>query len=132
MSCQPAGVFCVGVEPPPDRIEPRLYLAMSLLEGSARRSACVIWPTFSASVIRPRRSETRWSTGSELSRYGSPCAPILIVAGDSGTPLPGLVGSSGTDFASAPPLGESSVTGNVLTVPEAVPAGNVSVPDAVV
>ncbi len=35
------------------------------------RSACVIWPIFSASVIRDSRSWTRWLTGSAGFWYGN-------------------------------------------------------------
>ena len=37
-----------------------------------RRSAWVIWPTFSASVIRPSRSATRWLTGQRGVLVGRP------------------------------------------------------------
>ena len=67
-------MFGVGTEPPPDSNDPSAYVAMSVFERSAFRSAWVIWPTFSASVIRPSRSLTRVFTGSFLFRYGRSCA----------------------------------------------------------
>ncbi len=66
MSANASGVFGVGTDPPPERMDPKPYCVISV--GSAltkRRSVCVIWPTFSASVIRPRRSLTRCLTGSD-------------------------------------------------------------------
>ncbi|MFI9589874.1 hypothetical protein [Nonomuraea sp. NPDC052265] len=68
MSAQAAGVLTAGVEPPPDSSEPSTYVAMSPCLAGAPRSACVIWPTFSASVIRASRSATRRRTGRRASR----------------------------------------------------------------
>ena len=66
MSAQADGVLGVGTEPPPDSTLPRLSVVIFEVSASTlARSACVIWPIFSASVIRPRRSATRWPTGSE-------------------------------------------------------------------
>ena len=66
MSAQAVGVFGVGTEPPPDSTLPRLSVVIFAVSASTlARSACVIWPIFSASVIRPRRSETRWLIGSD-------------------------------------------------------------------
>ena len=51
-------------EPPPERIDPRLRSVIWVVSASMlARSACVIWPTFSSSVIRPSRSATRRATG---------------------------------------------------------------------
>ena len=100
---------------------------MSPGASSASRSACVIWPIFSAVDMRDSRSSTRVSTGSELSRYGSPCAAITISPGVSEPPSVTF-----SRLAADAPEGLSSVTGNVLVVPDAVPAANVSVPDAAV
>ena len=64
MSAHAFGVFSVGVEPPPDRIEPMFPVLITLGSASTRwRSVCVIWPIFSSSVIRDRRSLTRLETG---------------------------------------------------------------------
>ena len=49
------------------RIEPT-GTASSTGSGSEKTGSWVIWPTFSAGVIRPSRSETRWWTGSAGSR----------------------------------------------------------------
>ena len=52
MSAHASGVLLAGVEPPPDRMLPSPWVVIS--DGSAStsiRSACVIWPIFSASVI---------------------------------------------------------------------------------
>ena len=66
MSAQAVGVFGVGTDPPPDSTLPRLSVVILVVSASMPpRSAWVIWPIFSASVIRPRRSATRWPTGSE-------------------------------------------------------------------
>jgi hypothetical protein len=66
MSAHPSGVLLAGTEPPPDSTLPSLHFVTS--EGSAvtsPRSAWVIWPIFSARLIRPSRSATRCFTGSE-------------------------------------------------------------------
>jgi hypothetical protein len=71
VSAQALGVFCAGTEPPPDSTLPRAYVVTRL--GSAAtsaRSAWVIWPTFSASVIRPSRSATRCPVDSRGFSYG--------------------------------------------------------------
>src|SRR3954454_10998788 len=71
MSAHAVGVFGVGTEPPPDSRLPRLSLViLAVSVSTAARSACVIWPIFSASVIRPRRSATRCFTDSEGFWYG--------------------------------------------------------------
>src|SRR3954467_5222453 len=75
MSAHASGVFSGGTEPPPDRIEPSPSALIGV--GSVKtesRSAWVIWPTFSSSVIRWSRSLTRWLTGSRAFSYGNFCA----------------------------------------------------------
>src|SRR3954451_4897587 len=75
MSAHAVGVFGVGTEPPPDSRLPRLSLViLAVSVSTAARSACVIWPIFSASVIRPRRSATRFFTDSEGFWYGRAAA----------------------------------------------------------
>src|SRR5262245_2587778 len=70
MSTHAAGMLFAGVEPPPDSTEPSLSVAIMLgLPATAPRSAWVIWPIFSSSVIRPSRSWTRSATGWAASRY---------------------------------------------------------------
>jgi hypothetical protein len=64
MSAHAAGVFGVGTEPPPDRMLPRLSLVIFDVSASTfARSAWVIWPIFSASVMRDSRSSTRSGMG---------------------------------------------------------------------
>jgi hypothetical protein len=64
MSTQAAGVFTGGVDPPPDSTDPTCHCATSVGSSkTAPRSVWVIWPIFSASVMRPSRSETRLPTG---------------------------------------------------------------------
>ena len=64
MSAQPVAVFGLGAEPPPDNTEPRAKLVMSALLTEPR-SACVIWPIFSSSVIVDISWLTRVATGSD-------------------------------------------------------------------
>ncbi len=65
MSAKAVGVFGVGTEPPPDSTLPNARLVICEVSVSTdARSACVIWPTFSCRVMRPRRSATRRATGS--------------------------------------------------------------------
>ena len=53
MSAQAVGVFGVGTEPPPDRTLPSLSVVIfDVSVSTPPRSAWVIWPTFSSSVIR--------------------------------------------------------------------------------
>jgi hypothetical protein len=60
MSAHASGVFGVGTEPPPESTLPRPSSVISApLAAIAARSACVIWPTFSASDMRESRSATR-------------------------------------------------------------------------
>ena len=60
MSAHASGVFCSGVEPPPDRTLPSPYFVISAgFSATSIRSAWVIWPTFSSNVIRSSRSFTR-------------------------------------------------------------------------
>ena len=69
MSAHDSALLVAGVEPPPDRSEPRFHVVIRLWSLSTdARSAWVIWPTFSASVIRDSRSRTRLATGSLASR----------------------------------------------------------------
>jgi hypothetical protein len=64
MFTQDSGVFTGGVDPPPDSTDPSCHSAMSAgLSKTAPRSAWVIWPIFSTSVMRPSRSATRLPTG---------------------------------------------------------------------
>ena len=59
MSAQAVGVFSVGVDPPPDRMLPRFQVVIRVASTfTLPRSVCVIWPTFSAKVIRASRSAT--------------------------------------------------------------------------
>ena len=98
--------------------------------SSAWRSAWVICPTFSASVIRLIRSETRWSTGSAEFRYGSPLASMTTPDGSDGTPASVLESVTSMRSATSAVSSASTLIGNVCTVPEAVPAGKSSVPVA--
>ena len=71
MSVQASGVFGVGTEPPPDSSDPSRQVATS--EGSpvtAPRSAWVICPTFSSSVIWASRSSARVAGSSDRSIHG--------------------------------------------------------------
>src|SRR3954466_9096205 len=69
MSAQPVAVLGDGAEPPPDSTEPiRNCVIWALLIDI--RSAWVIWPIFSSSVIRLIRSATRVATGWLGSLYG--------------------------------------------------------------
>ena len=73
MSAQAAGVLGVGTEPPPESTLPRLSVVIFVVSVSIdARSACVIWPIFSARVMRDSRSATRARTGSRAFWYGSP------------------------------------------------------------
>src|SRR3954463_16779002 len=93
MFAQPAGVLppmaAGGTDPPPDSTDPSDHAAMLLtllllvVAGLVicARSGCVVWPTFSSSVIRESRSSTRCPIGSERSRYGNPCALITTAGG---------------------------------------------------
>src|SRR5665213_4371882 len=89
MSAQPVGVFGVGVSPPPDSSDPTSHARRSLADvllvvpASVNwlRSACVIWPIFSASDIRDSRSLTRWEIGRLGLRYGRPWASMTTVGG---------------------------------------------------
>ncbi len=83
MSAQASGVFCAGVEPPPESTLPSSYSVIS--DGSAStscRSAWAIWPTFSSSVIRPSRSATRRAVGRSALRYGGFAATGGSAPGD--------------------------------------------------
>src|SRR3954467_7605933 len=93
MSAHASGVFGGGVEPPPDRGEPSRYVVMIEVSlSTSARSACVIWPILSASVMRPMRSATRSLTGRFGSWYGSPAAlargcVVAEAPGDSPTAI---------------------------------------------
>src|SRR5262245_9136235 len=69
MLAQLVGVFGDGAEPPPDSSEPSRNCVICALFTDAR-SACVICPIFSSSVIRLIRSLTRVATGKLGSLYG--------------------------------------------------------------
>src|SRR5919201_1933425 len=65
MSAHALGVLGVGTEPPPESRLPSLSMVIFDVSASTlARSACVIWPIFSGSVIRESRSSTRRETGS--------------------------------------------------------------------
>src|SRR5437763_10490878 len=71
MSAQAVGVLGVGTEPPPESRLPRLSLVIFDVSASTLpRSACVIWPIFSASVMRDIKSFTRWRIGRTGFSYG--------------------------------------------------------------
>src|SRR3954471_24595659 len=90
ISAHAFGVFTAGEAPPPERTDPtdRLTSTWSIdseLSGprsqslagspcSLRTSTWVICPAFSARVMRPSRSVTRWATGSFAFIYGGVCA----------------------------------------------------------
>ena len=60
MSAHAVGVLGVGTEPPPDSTLPRLSVVIfDVSVSTLARSAWVIWPIFSASVMRDSRSWTR-------------------------------------------------------------------------
>ena len=155
MSAHVCGVLpLAGTEPPPERIEPSIQAAMKFallldvvwfcallvtvpVSENAGRSGCVIWPTFSASDMRDSRSSTRWAIGSAEFRYGNPCALMTTVGGLWLFVIPeplALVAVNGHEDRLAPSPGPScrpaSCTSIVLTVPDAVPAGNTTVPVA--
>jgi len=66
------------------RIEPAV-LTETMSARSPRASSWSIWPTFSASVIRPSRSATRSSTVRDGSRYGAGTVTgVLLGAARSG------------------------------------------------
>jgi hypothetical protein len=78
MSAHASGVFGVGVDPPPDSTDPSLQVATSV--GSpltAPRSAWVICPTFSSSVIAASSSSARSRAFSEASIHGRPPPPAV-------------------------------------------------------
>ncbi len=63
MSAHASGVFGVGTEPPPDSTLPSMSLVtFSPFGPTFWRSAWVIWPIFSCSVMRDSRSATRLRT----------------------------------------------------------------------
>ncbi len=128
MSAQPAGVFCAGTEPPPDSTEPRPRSAIWVGDCSPSRSAWVIWPIFSARVIRPSRSSTRSAVGLVASRYGAPTA-LRTTCGLVPTAAPAAVRSTRTVRASSTAAVACVTTSMLCVVPDSVPAGNVSVPE---
>src|SRR3954447_3075549 len=72
MFAQARGRLGDGTDPPPDSRLPRWSLVIFEVSASTEaRSAWVIWPIFSSSVIRLSRSETRCPIGREASRYTS-------------------------------------------------------------
>src|SRR4051794_26458838 len=84
MSAQALAVFGEGADPPPLNTDPSRLVATSEVEA-ARRSACVICPSFSSSDIRDSRSVTRAATGCVGSWYGS-AADRAVGAGATPTP----------------------------------------------
>src|SRR5689334_8442492 len=78
MSAQPVALLLPGASPPPDRIEPSRYVAMSCWLLRAAFDACVICPTLSSRLIRDNRSATRVATGCDASWYGSPVAAFAV------------------------------------------------------
>src|SRR5687767_6140359 len=94
MFAQLVALFGDGDEPPPDRIDPSRELVMSAAVTDAR-SAWVIWPIFSSSDIRGRRSATRVETGRLGSSYGN------ASAGDAVTTSPAAVHSALTATVAA-------------------------------
>ncbi len=95
----------------------------------APRSACVIWPAFSARDIRLSRSATRFFTGNLAFRYGSPCASITTCGVSAGAFAPVTVSFRGTVSAGSAARSRRVGTAMVRAVPEAVPAGKVRVPE---
>src|SRR3954454_18434829 len=104
MSAHAVGVFGVGTDPPPDRMLPRLsFVILDVSASTLARSACVIWPIFSASVMRPSRSSTRCGIGRLASWYGNEasacaaCPPAAPTAGapDGGATRTGAGGGEG-------------------------------------
>jgi len=86
--------------------------------------------------MRDSRSSTRWAIGRLAFRYGKPWALMTTVGGlwllVTVDPF-ALVAVNGTRTVSAfsgSVVSASVRTSAVRTVPDAVPAGNVSVPDA--
>src|SRR4051812_26649279 len=72
MFAQARGRLGDGTDPPPESRLPRWSLVILEVSASTEaRSAWVIWPIFSSSVIRLSRSETRCPIGREASRYTS-------------------------------------------------------------
>src|SRR5262249_6353678 len=69
MSAQLVALFGDGAEPPPDSTEPSRDWVICAPDTEPR-SACVICPSFSSSVIRLSRSLTRVATGRLGSLYG--------------------------------------------------------------
>ena len=100
MSAHASGVFGVGVEPPPESSDPSALVVMSDWCVRSARSACVIWPILSASVMRDSRSATRCATGRFGFRYGSPWALMTTTGLSSVTSAPVAVSWIGIVFAS--------------------------------
>src|SRR2546423_12805249 len=88
MSAHAVGVLGVGTDPPPESRLPRLsFVIFDVSLSPLPRSACVIWPIFSASVMRESRSSTRALIGRSRFWYGSPAdtrAPLRAA------PVPGI------------------------------------------
>src|SRR3954451_17242305 len=87
MFAQARGRLGDGTDPPPDSRLPRWSLVIFEVSASTEaRSAWVIWPIFSSSVIRRSRSATRCPIGREASRYAGlaveGAAPPAAVAAD--------------------------------------------------
>ncbi len=133
MSAHAVGLFCVGVEPPPESSEPSSHVVIRLWSLlTAPRSACVICPTFSASVMRESRSRTRCLVVSDVSRYGRPCALMTTIGWPLDSEPPVTVNLSGIVSAVAAPAVALVATVKVRVAPAALPAGKVTVPEPAV
>ena len=102
----------VGVEPPPDSTEPSLSVAIWLgSPATAPRSACVIWPIFSSSVMRLSRSLTRFATGWAESRYAARAGAALRCANwpVTGVAWPAETAPAGTNDMSRTPTAINDV-----------------------
>src|SRR3954464_15090898 len=99
---QSFGVLAAGEAPPPERIDPTAasISTFSIISGfsgprsqslagspwSLRTSTWVICPAFSASVMRPSRSDTRCATESFGFLYGSSGAWLMEARAPAGDP----------------------------------------------
>src|SRR3954452_16608496 len=86
MSAHPAGEFGVGVEPPPERMEPS-RAAADWAGVAAWRSPWVICPILSSRVIRTIRSLTRSDTGAYGFLYSGVAVPVADAVGTSTVPV---------------------------------------------
>ena len=98
MSYQACGVLGCGAPSPPLRIEPTTAAAEA--PGSIEPfSTCVIWPIFSARVIRPSSAATRSATGRLVSSHGRDEAAGEAGDGDPGPPEAEAPGGPGVTVA---------------------------------